>query len=271
MQSAFSTLLGDPGDSTQQGAVVDSAIALANGINTLSQSYTQERQVAQGGLVTDIQQLNKSLGAVGELSAQVVSLRAQGQSTADLENQRAQAENTISQLVDTRFIDQPNGDVTVFTVGGAQLPTASAQQLSMPSTTVGASDSYPGGGLPGITLGGLDVTKQLTGGSIGAGLALRDTVIPTYQAGLDEFAHALSTRFADQGLSLFTDAAGTVPASAGPVAQSGYVGYSATVQVNPTVITNPSLVRDGTQAVTGSPVGPARSRPTRLGWRVLAP
>ena len=264
LQSAFSTLLEDPANTTQQGAVVDSAVTLANGINTLSQSYTQARQAAQNGLVTDVQQLGQSLDTVGALSAQIVDLRAQGQSTADLENQRAQAENAISQLVDTRFIDQPNGDVTVLTTGGVQLPTSGALP-ALSTATLGATASYPGGGVPGIMLGGLDITSQLTGGSIGAGLALRDTTLPTYQAGLDEFAQTLSTRFADQGLSLFTTPAGTVPASGGPPAQTGYVGYSGVVQVNPSIVAEPSLVRDGTQAVAGSATGASAFTPNPTG------
>ncbi len=265
VQSAFSTLLGDPGDATQQAAVVDSAVALSNNINTLSQNYVQQRQIAQNGLVADVQHLNTSLSTMGTLSAQIVEMRAQGQSTADLENQRDQAENTISQLVDARFIDQPNGDVTVLTVGGVQLPTGRPPQPSMSDATVGATASYPGGGLPGITLGGLDVTSQLTGGSIGARLTLRDSTLPTYQASLDQFAQTLSARFADQGLSLFTDPAGTVPASTGSSVQDGYVGYSGVIQVNPAVVANPALVRDGTQAVTGNPAGASAFSPNPTG------
>ena len=265
LQSAFSTLLGDPGDATQQAAVVDGAATLARGINALAQSYTQARQTAQDGLVTDVQQLDSSLTTVGTLSAQIVSLRAQGRSTADLENQRDQAEDAISKLVDARFIDQPNGDVTVLTVGGAQLPTSGTLQPSLSGATAGATASYPGGGLPGIMLGNLDVTSQFTGGSIGAGLTLRDATLPTYQASLDEFSHALSTRFAEQGLTLFSNAAGVVPPSVGPAAQDGYVGYSSVVQVNPAVTADPALVRDGTQAVAGSPGGASAFTPNPTG------
>lgn len=265
VQSAFTTLLGDPGDATQQAAVVSSAQALAGGITTLSQSYAQARQAAQDGLVSDVGTLNTALGTIGTLSRQIVSLKAQGLSTADFESQRDQAENTIAGLVDTRFVAQPNGDVTVLTAGGVQLPTTIANPVNLPAASTGGTAFYPGGGLPGITVGGTDVTAQFTGGAIGAGLALRDRTLPTYQAGLDEFAHALSTRFADQGLTLFTDGSGTVPATTGPAAQAGYVGYAGAIQVNPAITANPALVRDGTQAVAGSPTGASAFTPNPTG------
>ncbi len=265
VQAAFSTLLGDPGDVTQQGAVVDSADTLASGINSISQGYGQARQAAQDGLVTGVGSLNTALGSIGSLSDQIVRLKVQGQSTADLENQRAQAENTVSGLVDARFLDQPNGSVVVMTAGGVQLPTDSANPVSIAGAAAGPSAVYPGGGLPGIMLGGTDITAYMSGGSIGANLSLRDTTIPAYQAGLDEFAHSLSTRFADQGLTLFTDATGTVPASTGPAAQAGYVGYAGAIQVNPSVTANPSLVRDGTQAIAGSATGASAFTPNASG------
>ena len=264
VQSAFSALLADPANATQQGAVVDAAAGLASGINTLAGAYGSARQTAQDSVVTGVGALNAALSTLGTLSAQIVNDRAQGLSTADLENQRAQTETTISGLVDTRFLPQQDGDVTVLTAGGAQLPT-DGTQLTASSATTGPSATYPGGGIPGIMLGGTDITGQLTGGSIGANITLRDHTLPTYQAGLDEFAESLSSRFSAQGLALFTNPAGTVPFSTGPAAQSGYVGYADTIQVNPLVTATPSLVRDGTQSIAGSSTGPSTFTPNTGG------
>jgi flagellar hook-associated protein 1 FlgK len=255
VQSAFSTLLNDPSDAAQQQSVVQSASALTEGINNLAQAYGQARQDAQNGLSSEIGQLNAALDTIGSLSRQIVTLKQQGQSTADLENQRDQAENTVSGLVGAQFIAQPDGDVTVMTDGGVQLPTDGTEALSIASATTGPTSFYPGGGLPGIMLGGVDVTAQMTGGSIGANLTLRDQTLPSYQATLDEFSENLSNRFAAQGLTLFSSASGTIPQSTGPATQSGYVGYANSITVNPAVVANPALVRDGTQNIAGSPTG----------------
>ncbi len=97
---------------------------------------------------------------------------------------------------------------------------------------------------------GADVTGQLTGGQLGANITLRDTTLPTYQAELDEFSQNLASRFSTQGLTLFSDPTGNVPAGGGSPVQSGYVGFASEIQVNPAVQASPSLVRDGTNAST---------------------
>jgi flagellar hook-associated protein 1 len=261
MQNSFSALLNDPASQTQQTQVVSTAQSVAGQLNNLSQAYGAARQGAQDGLVSEVGQLNGALGSVGALSAQIVALKAQGSSTADLENQRNQALGVISGLVGARFAEQPNGDMQVFTASGVQLPTSGSAPLSIASASAGSGAYYPGGGLPGIMLGGMDVTAGLGGGSIGAQVTLRDQTIPAYQGEADEFAQTLATRFSAQGLNLFTDPQGNIPAGGGVPAQSTYVGFAADIAVNPAVTAQPGLVRDGTQAVAGSPTGASAFTP----------
>ena len=104
-------------------------------------------------------------------------------------------------------------------------------------------------------LGGVDVTKQLHGGQIGANITLRDTTLPTDQAELDEFAQNMANRFSANGLTLFTDPLGNVPTqSALPLpVQTNYVGFAATIQVDQAVQQTPSLVRDGNPQVNLPP------------------
>lgn len=269
VQNSFSALLTDPSATPQQDAVVNAAQALTRQINTLSQSFTQARQSAQDGLVTQIGQLDTALGQVGTLSNQIIALQAQGESTASLVNQRNAALSTISGLVDAHVIAQPNGDVQIYTAGGAQLPTrgpqggplAAGQPLAIAAAVTAPQNSYATGTLPGIQLYGADVTAQLSGGAIAANVALRDTTLPTYQGELDEFSASLANRFAAQGLSLFSDPAGNVPALGGTPAQANYVGFAADVTVNPAVSANPALVRDGNITIAGSAGGASAFTP----------
>ena len=245
---SFSTLLTAPSNQTQQSAVVASATTLAQGINTLSAAYTQQRQAAQNGIGSALSTLNSTLSDIGQISNQIIALKPTNQTTADLENQRNSAVQSLSQLLDIKTVEQPNGDLQIYTATGMSLPTRDG---SNPFTIANAStlpgSYYPGGGLPGITLDGSDVTSQMSGGQIGADVTLRDTTLPTGQGELDEFAYGVASRFAAQGLTLFTDPQGNVPAAGGTPAQSGYVGFSSTIQVNAAVAADPSLVRDGTK------------------------
>lgn len=265
VQSQFSRLLNGPDNQTQQSGVVTAAATLARGINALSNTYTVQRQGAQDDLGSALGTLNGALATIGSLTDRIIGLRAGGQSTADLENQRDAALQTVSQLVDVKVLNQPNGDIVLSATGGLSLPVHGAGSgLTIAGTTVQPGAAYPGG-IPGVMLNGADVTTQLSGGRIGADLALRDTTLPTWQAELDEFSQSLASRFDAQGLTLFTDPNGAVPAGGGVPVQTGYVGFAATIQVNPAVQATPSLVRDGTRAITGDPAGAAAFTPNPAG------
>ncbi|MDE2006524.1 MAG: flagellar hook-associated protein FlgK [Rhodospirillales bacterium] len=262
----FSTLLNDPANATQQEAVVTAAGKLTGQINALSGAYTAQRQAAQDAILAGVGSVNAALGAIGSLSDQIMAAKAAGRSTADLENQRDAQVAGLAQLIDVKTLPQPNGDLLIATASGTELPThGPANPLATAGANVQPGAWYPGGAIPAVTLGGVDVTASLTGGQIGANIALRDSVLPTNQAELDEFAQNLASRFGDQGLALFTDATGAVPAGGGVPAQAGYVGFAAIVQVNPTIAATPSLVRDGTTAIAGSLTGASAFTPNPPG------
>ena len=168
--------------------------------------------------------------------------------------------------MDVNTLVQSDGNMLITTTGGVALPTdGTANPLSTTSANVPPGTYYPGGGIPAITLDGADITGQLTGGQLGANITLRDTTLPTYQAELDEFSQNLASRFSAQGLTLFSDPTGNVPAGGGVPAQQGYVGFAAEIQVNPAVQADPSLVRDGTDTIAGSATGAAAFTPNPPG------
>ena len=266
LQDSFSTLLTNPSSQPQQSAAVASAASLAQGINGLTAAYSAQRQAAQNDIGSSVDTLNATLATIGQLSNQIITLKPSNQSTADLENQRNEAVQTLSQLLNVRTQEQSNGDLSVFTTNGLSLPTRSGSTpFSVANAATPAGSFYPGGGIPGIMMGGSDVTNQMAGGQIGADITLRDATLPTAQAELDEFSQGLSSRFAGQGLTLFSDPAGNVPAAGGTPAQAGYVGYAGIIQVNPAVTNDPSLVRDGSNAIAGSPTGAAAFTPNPPG------
>jgi flagellar hook-associated protein 1 FlgK len=258
LQNGFTTLAQNPDDASQQQQVVTDAQQLAQGINTLSAAYTSARQSAQDDLVSAVGSLNQALNTIGTLNQQIIQATNQGLSTADLTSQLANIENTVSNLVGAKFLPQTNGGVLVVTTSGLILPTDPTSDAATTSdTTINPQSSEADGTIPAITVGGVDVTPYLTGGQIGADLTMRDTTIPTYQAELDEFSQTLATRFANQGLTLFSNPDGTLPVSNGFTVQNGYVGFSSTITVNPSVVADPSQVRDGNTTVAVGAVGAA--------------
>ena len=94
------------------------ATTLAQGINALSDAYATQRQTAQDDIGTEFATLNTTLGTIGGLSNKIITLKVGGQSTADLENQRDAAMADLSQLLDVKALEQPNGDLMVVTSAG---------------------------------------------------------------------------------------------------------------------------------------------------------
>ena len=85
--------------------------------------------------------------------------------------------------------------------------------------------------------------------------------MPGIQAGLDELAQTISTRFDAQGLTLFSRPNGSVPTGAGVPVQATYLGYASAISVNPTVLAAPNLLRDGTHAIAGAVGGASAFTP----------
>ena len=57
---------------------------------------------------------------------------------------------------------QPNGNMLITTSGGLSLPTnGTTNPLATSGANVLPGTSYPGGGIPAITMDGVDVTGQL--------------------------------------------------------------------------------------------------------------
>lgn len=275
LEMSFSTLASDPSSATQQNAVIGRANALTTQIRNVADTVDTLRQNAQDDVVAGVAALNTALSRIGDLNAQIVRLKSIGASTADLENARDQAVTDASSQVELRVMVRQSGEMVVVTTSGLQLPTLpGAPQLRVQNAQLGPTAAYPVG-VPGVMLGGIDVTAQFSNGiagvgqagtgQIGAALLLRDTTMPGFQGELDKFAETLAQRFDEQGLRLFSDPAGALPAAAGVPRQSAYIRFANTIQVNPAVAANPSLVRDGTGAVAGGGGGPSAFTPNPPG------
>lgn len=252
-----------PSDPVRQRAAVAAAEDLATRFNTVSDTITLVRQDAQDGMVAEVAAINASLRQIARLTDEIRPELASGRSVADLEDRRDVAIARLAESLDITVLRAADGGVTLVTRGGTTLPLdRDRDMLSLADANVGASAYYGAGGtLPGVMLGGTDVTASLAGGRLGEYRSLRDGTLPRMQAELDVLATGFAARFEAQGLRLFTDAGGAVPDPAQPYTTSGAMGFARTIRVSPAVVADPSLLRDGTHAVPGftpnPPGGPA--------------
>ena len=265
LRSGFVLLQEAPADANRRSGALEAARDLASQFNAVATAIGEARQAAQDALGAEVKGVNAALNDIARLNIDIRREIASGRGAAALEDQRDQAIATVSESLEVRVIRRNSGEVTLVARGGLMLPLQQdGDALSIDQATVGPG-AYHGGGLPGVMLGGKDVTRQLAGGRMAAAVEARDATLPRMQAELDLAASHVAQRFEAQGLRLFSDGAGTVPDVTLPYAGSSQLGFALAMRVNETVRNDPALLRNGTHAVAGLPGEPTAFTPNPPG------
>ncbi|MFN7000854.1 MAG: flagellar hook-associated protein FlgK [Elioraea tepidiphila] len=263
LQQDLLALRDAPADPLRSRAVVTAAEDLAARFHAVSDAVTAARQDAQERMLAEVASLNAALREVARLTDAIRTELASGRSVADLEDRRDAAIADVAERLDITALYGRDGGVTLVTRGGVTLPLErDRDMLSLAQATLGPEAYHgPGGTVPGVMLGGTDVTAGLRGGRLGELISLRDGVLPRMLAELDTLAAGFAARFEAQGLRLFEDPSGLVPDPGQPYPVGGALGFAGVMRVSPAVVADPRLVRDGTHAVgafvPNPPGGPA--------------
>jgi flagellar hook-associated protein 1 len=197
---------------SNQTAVISAAQALAQNLNSMTNSVQQLRTQAEAGIANDVQTANGLLANIAEINTKLQGTGSSPDSTAAaLEDQRDEDVTQLSQLMNVSVVQDPNNQVSVFTSTGLQLVTSGqASQLTFANAgTLSATSlwnsnpSLDGAGTITLTAPGGSTTDliadgALQSGQIGAYVQMRDTVLPQAQAQLDEFANQMSQALSNQ-------------------------------------------------------------------------
>ncbi|MBR0672968.1 flagellar hook-associated protein FlgK [Neoroseomonas soli] len=267
LRTGFEDLRADPAEAGRQSGLLLDAQALATRLNEVSAAIGEARQQAQDGVVTEVARINAALREIATLTQQLREQVSLTGGAAALEDRRDAAIATLSESIEVRALKREDGGLALVARNGLVLPLdPKSDAFSTADATLGAASYHGAGGtIPGIMLGGRDVTQSLAGGRLAEYVALRDQTLPRYQAEADLAAAQLAARFDGQGLRLFTDAAGGVPDVTQPYPTSTMIGFAGGIRVNQAVAADPSLLRDGTHAVLGSGTGPSAFTPNPAG------
>lgn len=195
LSTALAALALTPESSGEAANVVSEAEDLAESINRLSDEIQSLRLQADQDIAAAVDSVNASLHRLDELNEQIAKNEALGLSTADLEDQRAAELESLSEKMNvTSFVDSDN-QLYVYTSGGTPLLDSNVNELEFTGAGAVSSDLIydpsASSGLSGITVGGEDITADITGGEIGALLELRDETLPAYQDAVNELAETL--------------------------------------------------------------------------------
>jgi len=271
LEDSFAALSEVPEDPQRQAVVVNQAVDMANKINDFADLIQTSRNDAQDEIGLTVSKINGLLEQIADVNKQVQDRTNFRESTATLADQRDEAIKELSGLIDISFFTRGDGVLVVQTNRGVELASNIAQELTFRSKPLGPASLYPENaagvyvGDPVTTSSGaIEITELSPGGKLGGLIELRDETFPKQRAQLDEFSHKLALRFESQGLRLFTDNTGAIPADTPPTTEVllpvpapaipvEYIGFSSEIRVNQNILNDNSLIQKGT-ARTDIPV-----------------
>ncbi|NEW87054.1 flagellar hook-associated protein FlgK [Rhodopseudomonas sp. WA056] len=196
LEQALSSLSSDPSSSSLKANVISALDTLATRLRDTSSGIQDLRSDADQSIDAAVDVVNEQLNLIAGLNAQIRLAAASGQATGDLEDQRNTAVQEIASRMNVSYFISSSGDMQIYTGSGRALLDSTVHELTYtPAATVTSSTTYSAsstGGFSGITVDGVDVTGQISSGSIGALIVLRDTTLPAAQAQLDQLATELA-------------------------------------------------------------------------------
>jgi flagellar hook-associated protein 1 FlgK len=211
--SSLQALQNDPSSYTNRTAVIDAASQLANRLRGLSEGVQQQRAQTEAGIGAAVTRTNELLEQLTDVNARIVNAQ-QSSGTADLRDQRDRIISELSQYVEIRTDERPNGSVSITTASGTQLfdgrPTIKfefdARANIGPQSQWSSDPAQRGVGtivardLSGNSFDAI-ANNTFRSGEIGALVELRDKTLVQAQAQLDEIAAQLSSALSDREIA----------------------------------------------------------------------
>lgn len=260
-ENALITASSRPDAPERLSIVVAEANSLINSISAASAGIQDMRGIADRNIGQHVEQLNVSLEQVAALNSQITAAQVQGGDVAGLQDRRQQVIDDIGVLVPVREVPRENGQVALYSTGGAVLLDGTPAKVDfVASNVLTPYMSVDTSTLSGLTINGVPVRTDsekgaLRGGLIGNEFAVRDELGVAAQEQVDIIAHDLIVRFQDPAVDptlavgdpgLFTDGG----AAFDPLDE---LGLSSRISINAAV--DPALggetwrIRDGVNAV----------------------
>jgi flagellar hook-associated protein 1 FlgK len=198
----------DPTSIPARQVMITQADTLANRFNTLDTQLNSFNAQVNANLETEVNNVNVLAKGIAELN-QVIMESTGGSRTPpnDLLDQRDQLINLLSSYISVSTNEQNNGAINVFIGNGQGLVVGQSEiALSVVVDPLDASRSEVGYGPSAI-----NVSAQLSGGSIGGLLSVRQDIIAPAQAEIDALAAGMIQAVNEQhsvGLTIDGNAGG---------------------------------------------------------------
>jgi flagellar hook-associated protein 1 len=190
MFSALGALGATPSDTTARTTVLESARVVAQRVRESSQQISSVRRDLLDQAQGVAEQVNQLASQLVDLNRQVANVQATGGDAADLCDQRDRVVSKMAEHVNVHVFTDGSGKFVV-SAGGATL--VEGNESAKLSVTLSPTDGTlqivmdrPGGSA-------MDVTSQISGGTLGGIREARDVDASEVAQRLDQFAYDLAT------------------------------------------------------------------------------
>ncbi|MDR3440786.1 FlgK family flagellar hook-associated protein [Telmatospirillum sp.] len=192
LTEAFAELAKSPGQSPD--GVVHAAVSFTGKLKTATDQIQALRGKVDSEIGDTVEQANLILRQIADLNTRIAVGAATGSVADNFGAQRDAALNSLSGSMDFASFNRADGTVSVFTKNGTPLVCGTASQLAHEATAkIEPSMSLANGTLSGITVNGIEISGQITSGTLHALLKTRDSTLPNVQSQLDTLAQTLQS------------------------------------------------------------------------------
>ena len=180
----------NPTDTSTRQAFLTSAGTLAQSISSTAASIQQQSAdmltQASGVAVT----INQNLSQIAKLDDQIKQATALGDASAsDLRDQRDQLVQSVATAMGASSVEDDQGNFTLLSSGVALVSGNVASQVGVTTDKSGALEFTVQNSSNGPQM---DITSNVTSGTLGGIREARDTDLKSAEQGLDQFAYDLS-------------------------------------------------------------------------------
>ncbi len=232
MEAFFNTVQSvsnDPTSIPARQVMLSQGELLANRFNTLDQQLRDFDKQIDSQIVVAVDTVNSLSRGIANLNNAIVAATSQsGGKPNDLMDQRDLLITQLAEFTTVTTSNQGDGSINVF-VGTGQALVTGSQSVDLkviPDTSVSPQRNSIGFGVAGI-----DITSQLTGGSIGGAFQVRSKVLDTARTDLNKLAFDFVDKFNTQhqlGIDLDGNAGGLF---FGDLSSTPASDYAATISV----------------------------------------
>jgi flagellar hook-associated protein 1 FlgK len=241
--TAFSDLAQNPASGVSRREVQVAGQSLAVSFNEMADRLESSRRDADARIRGSVDEINKIAAQIAQINGSLAAARSDGTGLT-LQDQQATLVRRLAELADVRTIAREDGGIDV-AIGNGRALVVGANAYNV--TVTNAPNGYAT-----LQTGGFDITSEVTSGTLGGLLYVRDSAVPSYLAALDRLAAQTATSvnaLHTSGFDLNGAAGGAFFSYSTP--PLGTSGAAKAIQVDPAIVNDNSLIAAAGVALPG--------------------